>query len=152
MDGPTRTCRNNWVITVECSKDKHQAILRSAVAKRAHLRFEQRGYKHGLDLEDWIVAEKEFLVDDFSGNTSEFRFVIECPGDPEVTTILSLTTHSMVVLRSHPRSIAGAVNGPEVVSVHVMPDEIDPTRVVVKSIDGLLHVHAPKLKRKSKLE
>ena len=152
MDGPTRTCRNNWVITVERSKDKHQPILRSAVAKRAHLRFEQRGYKHGLDLEDWIVAEKEFLVDDFSGNTSEFRFVIECPGDPEVTTILSLTTHSLVVLRSHPRSSAGAVNGPEVVSVHVMPDEIDPTRVVVKSIDGLLHVHAPKLKRKSKLE
>src|SRR5438034_7782941 len=97
----TRTCRNNWVITVERSKDKHQPILRSAVAKRAHLRFEQRGYKHGLDLEDWIVAEKEFLVDDFSGNTSEFRFVIECPGDPEVTTILSRSEEHTSELQSH---------------------------------------------------
>src|SRR5437870_11733712 len=96
----TRTCRNNWVITVERTKDKHQPILRSAVAKRAHLRFEQGGYKHVLALEDWVVAEQEFLVDDVSGNTSGCRFASECPGDADVTAILSWTAHRLVGLRS----------------------------------------------------
>jgi hypothetical protein len=30
-----------------------------AVAHRAYLRFVERGYAHGHDLEDWIVAERE---------------------------------------------------------------------------------------------
>lgn len=147
MDGPTRKCLNNWVITVESSLEKHQAIIRSTVAKRAYHRFEQRGYKYGLDLEDWVAAEKELLVDDFSGKASAFRFVIECPRDPEVTTILSLSTHSLVVLRCHARHICGAENRPDVVSVHVLPEEIDPARVEVKSVDGLLHVNVPKKNR-----
>lgn len=149
MGGYARTCRNNWIITVESSQEKHRGIIRSAVAKRAYHKYEQRGCKCGLDLEDWIAAEKELLVDDFSGDTSGFRFVIECPGDAEVTTVLSVTTHSLVVLRSHAWHTEGARNGPEVVSVHVMAEEIDPTRVEVKAIDGLLHVHAPKRKHVS---
>ena len=146
MDGPTRKCLNNWVITIESSQEKHQGIIRSAVAKRAYHRFEQRGYKYGLDLEDWVAAEKELMVDDFNGDTSAFRFVIECPRDPEVTTILSLTTHSLVVLRCHARHIRSAENRPDVVSVHVLPEEIDPTRVEVRSAAGLLHVYVPKKK------
>lgn len=146
LDGLVRKCRNNWVITVESSEEKHHAIIRSTVAKRAYCRFEQRGYKYGMDLDDWIAAEKELLADDVSRDASAFRLVLECPGDPEVTTIVSITTHSLVVFRSHERHVHGAQDGPEVVSVHVMPEEIDPTRVEVKSVDGLLHVHAPKRK------
>lgn len=144
MDAHTATCRNNWVITVESSKEKHQAIIRSAIAKRAYQLFEQRGRRYGMDFDDWKAAEKQLVADDFSGDTLAFRFVIECPGDPEVTMVLSLTTHSLVVLRSHANRNPDTKNGPEVVSVHVMPKEIDPCRVRVKSVDGLLHVHAPK--------
>ena len=144
MDESTGTCRNNWVITVESNNEKHQAIIRSAIAKRAYQLFERRDRKYGMDLDDWIAAQKQLVADDFSGDTSAFRFVIECPGDPEVTTILSLTTHSLVVFRCHAHRNPSMKNGPEVVSVHVMPKEIDPCRVRVKSVDGLLHVHAPK--------
>jgi Protein of unknown function (DUF2934) len=144
MDGRTGTCPNNWVIIVESSTEKHQAIIRSAIAKRAYQLFEQRGRKYGMDFDDWKAAEKQLVADDFSGDTSAFRFVIECYGDPEVTTVLSLTTRSLVVLRRHARHNHGTEDGPEVVSVHVMPKEIDPCRVRVKSVDGLLHVHAPK--------
>ena len=144
MDGRTGTCRNNWIIAVESNSKKHYAIIRSAIAKRAYQLFERRGRKYGMDLDDWIAAQKQLVADDFSGDTSAFRFVIECPGDPEVTTVLSLTTHSLVVLRSHVRHNRGTKNGPEVVSAHVMPKEIDPCRVRVTSVDGLLHVHAPK--------
>lgn len=144
MERQTRRCRSNWVITAESNEEKHQAIIRSAIAKRAYQLFEQRGRKYGMDLDDWKAAEKQLVADDFSGDTSAFRFVIDCPGDPEVTTILSLTTHSLVVLRSHAHRNRDTKNGPEVVSVHVMPKEIDPCRVRVTSVDGLLHVHAPK--------
>ena len=146
MDGRTGTCRNNWVITVESNNEKHQAIIRSAIAKRACQLFEQRGRKYGMDLDDWIAAQKQLVADDFSGDTPAFRFVVECSGDPEVTTVLSLTTHSLVVLRTHAHHNPGTENGPEVVSVHVMPKEIDPCRARVKAVNGLLHVCAPQRK------
>lgn len=146
MDEHTGMCRNNWVITVESNNEKHRAIIRSAIAKRAYQLFERRGCKYGMDLDDWIAAQKQLVADDLSGDTSAFRFVVECPGDPQVTTILSLTTRSLAVLRSYARHNPGIKNGTEVISVHVLPKEIDPSRVRVKSVDGLLHVCAPKKK------
>jgi Protein of unknown function (DUF2934) len=110
-----------------------------------HIRFlEKRGRKHGFDLQDWIAAEKELLRDDFDGNTPEFHFLLECPRDPEVATILSLTTHSLVVFRSHTRLVTKADNRPDILSVYVLPEEIDPAHADVKAVDGLLHVYIPK--------
>jgi hypothetical protein len=144
MERHAQKCRNNWVITVESRNEQHQEIIQSTVARRAYQLFEQRGGVHGFDLDDWITAEKELLCDDFNGNTSAFHFVIECPRNPEVITVLSLTARSLVVLRSHTRHIGEADNGPEVISVHVLPEEIDPTQADVKPADGLLHVVVPR--------
>jgi len=144
MDRAVQKRLNNWFITIESSEDRHKQIIRSAVAKRAYQIFEKRGCKHGFDLEDWVSAEKELLHDDFDGNTSEFHFLLECLRDPEVTTILSLTTHSLVVLRSHTQLVSKADNRPDVLSVHVLPEEIDPAQADVKAADGLLHVYMPK--------
>ncbi|HET8923143.1 MAG TPA: DUF2934 domain-containing protein [Candidatus Acidoferrum sp.] len=144
MERRVQKCRNNWIITVESRNEQHQEIIQSTVARRAYQLFEQRGGVHGLDLDDWIAAEKELLCDDFNGNSSAFHFVIECPRNPDVTTILSLTTHSLVVLRSHARHVGEAGKGPDVLSVHVLPEEIDPTQADVKPVNGLLHVLVPK--------
>ena len=144
MDRAVQKRLNNWFITIESSEDRHKQIIRSAVAKRAYQIFEKRGCKHGFDLEDWVSAEKELLHDDFDGNTSEFHFLLECPRDPEATTILSLTTHSLVVFRSHTQLVSKADNRPDVLSVHVLPEEIDPAQADVKAMDGLLHVYLPK--------
>ena len=144
MGKQARKCLNNWVITVESSREQHQEIIRSTVARRAYEMFERRGCEHGFDLDDWVAAEKELLRDDFDGNTSQFRFCIECPRDPEVTTILSLTTHSLIVLRSHARHVGEGDNEPDVLSVHVLPEEINPAQTDVKAVDGLLHVCMPK--------
>lgn len=65
-----RKCLNNWVIMVESSREQHQEIIRSTVARRAYETFERRGCEHGFDLDDWVAAEKELLRDDFDGNTS----------------------------------------------------------------------------------
>jgi hypothetical protein len=61
-----------------------------------------------------------------------------------VTTVLSLTTLSLVVLHSHTRHLGKTDTVPDVVSVHALPEEIDPTEANVYPLDGLLHVHLPK--------
>jgi Protein of unknown function (DUF2934) len=145
MDRLVRKFLDNLLIIIETSKDPHKQIIQSAIAKRAYQIFEKRGCKHGFDLEDWKTAEKELLRDDFDGNTSEFHFFIECPRDLEVTTILSLAANSLVVFRSHTRLFGKTENRQDVLSVHVLPEEIDPTQVYVKVVDGLLlHVYLPK--------
>jgi hypothetical protein len=144
MEKQARKRRNNWVITVESSREQHQEIIRSTVARRAYEIFERRSCKHGFDLEDWMSAEKELLRDDFDGNTSEFHFLLEGPQDPEVTTILSVTTRSLVVFRSQTPLVSKADKRTDVLSVHVLPEEIDPAQANVKAVDGLLHVYMPK--------
>ena len=37
-----------------------------------------------------------------------------------------------------------SVVGPDVVSVHLFPEEIDTTKANVNGVDGLLHVQVPK--------
>jgi hypothetical protein len=144
MDRPAQNRLNNWIVTIESSEDRHKQIIQSTVTKRAYQIFEKRGHKHGFDLEDWISAEKELFYDDFDGNTSAFRFLLEYPRVPEVTTILSLTTRSLVVFRSPAPVVGKASTNPEVSSVHVLPEEIDPAQADVKAVDGLLHVYLPK--------
>jgi hypothetical protein len=144
MDKQARKCLDNWVITVESSRERHQEIIHTTVNKRAFEIFERRGGQHGFHLDDWTAAEKELLRDDFDGDTSQFHFLIECPRDPEVTTILSLTTHSLIVFRNHARHIGEGDNGPDVLSVHVLPEGIDPSQADVKAVEGLLHVYLPK--------
>jgi len=144
MDRAFRKRLNNWVITIESSEDRHRQIIQSTIAKRAFQIFEKRGCKHGFDLEDWMFAEKELLLDDFDGNMSEFHFLLEGPQNPEVTTILSVTTRSLIVFRSHTPLVPKADNRPDVLSVHILPEEIDPAQANVKAVDGLLHVYMPK--------
>ena len=144
MERQTKKARNNWVITVESRNEQHREIILSTIAKRAFELFERRGCAHGFDLEDWVTAENEFLQNDFNGNTSQFDFFIESPRDPEVTTILSITAHSMIVFRTHARHAGEIGRGPDVVAVHVFPEEIETTQADVNRVDGLLHVQVPK--------
>ena len=144
MEKQARKRSNNWVITVESRNDQHQEIILATIAKRAYQLFERRGYAHGFDLDDWITAEKELLQNDFNGNTSQFDLFIESPRDPKVTTILSMTTRSMIVFRSHARHAGEAGGEPDVASVHLFPEEIDTTKTNVNGVNGLLHVQASK--------
>ena len=36
-----------------------QVLIEDAVRERAHQLFEQRGFEHGHDLDDWLEAEAE---------------------------------------------------------------------------------------------
>jgi hypothetical protein len=131
------------VITVESSEERHQGIILSTITKRAYQIFEEREHKHGFELDDWLNAEKELWRDD-DLDAPDFSLVVDCPRDSEVTTILSLTTHSLVVLRSRKKR-AGEVNrDPDVQSVHQFSEEINPALAEVRPVDGTLHVCLPK--------
>src|SRR6266404_3517724 len=146
MRGEIRKCSGVPVITVESSEERHKEIILSTITKRAYQIFEERGREHGFGLNDWLTAEKELRRDDDS-NASDFSLVVDCPWDPEVTTILSVTTHSLVVLRSRKKHAGQANCGPEVQSVHQFSQEINPALAEVKPVNGTLHVCLPKKNR-----
>ena len=43
----------------EASDTGSQVLVEDAVRERAHKLFEQRGFEHGHDLDDWLQAEAE---------------------------------------------------------------------------------------------
>jgi hypothetical protein len=42
-----------------------------AVARRAYQRFEERGYEHGRDMDDWLEAERELRRGEQAGRSTE---------------------------------------------------------------------------------
>lgn len=146
MHEHTRGCFENWAITIENTEERHQTIILSTIAKRARQLFEQRGYKDGFGLDDWLAAEQELRCGEFDGNASLFCFVVDRPRDPEVTAILSLTARSLVVFHRCTKHAGDEDRGPEAHSFYLFPGEIDPTRTDVKAADGVLHVRVPKKK------
>ena len=144
MEKRARKRSNHRVITVESSREWHHEIIQLTVARRAYEIFERRGCRHGFHADDWAAAEKELLRGDFDGDTSQFHFFVECPRDSEVTTILSLTSRSLIVFRSHGRDAGKGKDGPDVISVHIFPAEIDTTRAEVNRVDGLLRLRVTK--------
>jgi len=108
----TSKCLDNWVLTVNGSLEQHLEIIRTTLAKRAYELFELRGREHGLHLEDWLIAEQELVHRNLNGNGSGFCIFIDCPQDPDVTTILSVTIRSLLVFHSR----ATAAQNPELIS------------------------------------
>ena len=144
MSGNAGKCLENWVIKIESSERRHQTIILSTIAERAQQLFEERGCKPGFELDDWLAAEKELWRNEFDGSTYGFRFLVDCSRNPEVTTILSVTAHSLVVFHSRTRHAGEANCDADVQSVHLFLEEIDPAQAEVKAADGVLHLCVPK--------
>src|SRR5580693_1290502 len=67
MDEHIRKRPENWAITNQNTEERHQAIILSTIAKRAQQLFEERGCKHGFELDDWLAAEQELRRGEFAG-------------------------------------------------------------------------------------
>jgi hypothetical protein len=140
----TRECLENWTITIENTEERQQTIILSTIAKRARQLFEQRGYKDGSELDDWLAAEQELRCGEFDGNAPLFCFLVDRPRDPEVTAILSLTARSLVVLHRCTKRARYEDCGPEAHFFCLFPGEIDPAQTDVKAAGGVLHVRVTK--------
>jgi hypothetical protein len=112
------------VLTVNGSLEQHQELIRATLAKRAHQLFELRGREHALHLEDWVIAEQELVHQNLNGNSSRFCILVGCPRDPDITTILSVTSRSLLVF--HSRSTVG--RSPELIAVRLLPEDIHPSQ------------------------
>ena len=143
MVGEIRKCSGIPVITVESSEKHHQEIILSTITKRAQQICEERECKQGFELDDWLNAEKELWRDN-ELNAREFKIVVDCPKDPDVTTILSLTAHSLVVFHNRRRHAREDHGGPDVQSVHLFAQEINPALAEVQTANGILRVCLPK--------
>ena len=143
MLGEIRKCPGIPVVTVESCEKRHQEVILTAITKRAQQIFEKRECKQGFELDDWLNAEKELWRDNDLGERA-FLIVVDRPEDPDVTTILSLTTHSMVVFRNRRRHVGESNSGPDVQSVHLFAQEIDPALAEVQPANGTLRVRLPK--------
>ena len=143
MIGEIRKCSGIPVITVESSEKHHQEIILTTITKRAQQLFAKRECKQGFELDDWLNAEQE-LWSDGDLDAPQFRLVVDIPKDPDVTTILSLTTHSLVVFRTRRRHAGEAHGGPDVQSVHLFAQEIDPALAEIQLVNGTLRVSLQK--------
>jgi hypothetical protein len=139
-----RKCLDNWVLTVNGNLEQHREMIRATIAKRAHQLFELRGREHGLDLEDWVIAEQELVHQNLNGNSYGFCILVDCPRDSEITTILSVTSRSLLVFHSR----ATAAHSPELVAVHLLPEDVHALQTAVDAVDGVLQVHLPKQRNK----
>jgi len=108
--------------------------------------FELRGREHGLHLEDWVIAEQELVHQHLNGNSSGFCILVDCPRDPGIITILSVPSRSLLVFQNR----AMAAHNPELVAVHLLPEDIHPAQTAVDAVDGVLQVHLPKQRNKRK--
>src|SRR5258708_2736106 len=111
MLGEIRKCPGIPVITVESTEKRHQEIILTTITKRAQQIFEERECKQGFELDDWLNAEKELWRDN-DLNAAEFSLVVDAPKDPDVTTVLSLTAHSLVVFRNRRSLTMSALSNP----------------------------------------
>ncbi len=143
MLGEIRKCPGILVVTVESTEKRHQEIILMAITKRAEQIFEERECKQGFERDDWLNAEKELWRDN-DLNAPEFSLVVDSPKDPDVTTVLSLTAHSLVVFRNRRRHAGEAHCGPDVQSVHMFAQEINPALAEVQPVNGTLRVCLPK--------
>jgi hypothetical protein len=143
MLGEIRKCPGIPVVTVESTEKRHQEIILTTITKRAQQIFEERECKQGFELDDWLNAEKELWRDN-DLNAPEFSLAVDAPKDPDVTTVLSLTAHSLVVFRNRRRHAGEAHCGPDVQSVHMFAQEINPALAEVQPVNGTLRVCLPK--------
>jgi len=44
-------------------------ITEELIATRAYTKFEQRGYAHGFDVQDWLEAERDLIQEAMTGTT-----------------------------------------------------------------------------------
>lgn len=66
-----------------------------------------------------------------------------------MTAILSTTTQSMMVFTAMLDTTERSIRGPDGVSVHIFPEEIDTTQADVSRVDGFLRVQVPKKKHRN---
>ncbi len=135
---------------------KKMQDIHDAIARRAYDLFASRGFSHGHDLEDWFLAESEFLQPvplDISETEKELKIVAALPGFTERDLEVRVEPRRLFISgqreeRSKDKKKAEEVYSQrrydEVFRAVDLAAEIDPDKVKSTFTNGKLEISMPK--------
>jgi hypothetical protein len=121
------------------SIDNSVADIQDRIAKRAYDKFLERGSSAGFQLEDWLAAETELIVNSRVGvHVDDSRIVVEIflPNVEASGIYVSVTPHDILVLS------AVDAEGRQVFQTVHFPEEIELSTVTAEHVLDTLFVSA----------
>ena len=115
------------------SVENSVADMQDRIAKRAYEKFLERGSSPGFELQDWLSAEAELVVDSKVGvRVDDNRIVAEIflPNVDPSGLYISVTSHDVLVLSTHDaegRQVFQAVHFPEIELSNVAAEHVQDT-------------------------
>ena len=115
------------------SVENSVADMQDRIAKRAYEKFLERGSSPGFELQDWLSAEAELVVDSKVGvRVDDNRIVAEIflPNVDPSGLYISVTSHDVLVLSTHDaegRQVFQAVHFPEIELSNVAAEHVRDT-------------------------
>ena len=152
----TQTLSPSFASDAEAQRlsDRVKAIQES-IARRAYEFFEERDYRHGYDLEDWLRAESEILLP-IGVKTYDFedRFITraQVPMLTAEDIRVSIEQRRIVISDKQPdipdiADIGDATPSRRLLCTVVLPESIDWANAAMAFTDGILEVEVPKLSK-----
>ena len=130
--------------------------LYKTISRRAFDMFERNGRIHGHDLEDWLIAEAEFLTPvllELSETDTELTVRADVPGftekdleiivEPERLFITG-TTEKKSEEKKKEKTLFSEISSNEIFRTIALPAKIDPEKVNALLKNGVLEVSMPK--------
>lgn len=131
--------------------------IHNIIERRAHELFENRGYIHGHDLEDWFAAELEVLDPwrhDLKESGGLVTFLAELPGsftadqlnvsvEPRRLTVIGERELDVMCGDDKPAHIEKRMQ--RIFGMEQLPVDVDPARTTVKVEGDLLEIVMPKV-------
>src|SRR5262245_56263440 len=113
--------------------------VRQRIALRAYENFVERGAVHGYDLEDWLDAERKFIIQPFAEIHAEGRdvFVEVILPKIELTNVAVHVSSRKFVISSDPDE-----EGLRLCKVIDLPVEISLASVDAEQLDNVIHISA----------
>jgi len=130
--------------------------IHSRIAARAYEIYEGRGYVHGRDAEDWLLAESEILQNvpaEIAETETQLTVRAGAPGFTEnelevwvAPRFICITGKKQRAAEGTEEKSAGSERRPNrIFHVLNLPCEIDPSRVVASAGDGVLEIKLVKV-------
>jgi HSP20 family protein len=151
---------NPFLVEAEKIFDRMQELYQ-AIERRAYDLFAERGYKDGYALEDWSMAESEFLLNIPVALTEEESRILvraEIPGFEEKNIQLSVEPRRLAINGKIEHSTEGKEEGTlteksskEFFYSFELPYEVEASSTRTTLKDGILEISLPRLNSKENL-
>ena len=151
---PAAESQTFWpLLLFSCNENHSNRIreIRDAIASRAYELYEERGHRHGHDLEDWLSAESETLLP-IALKTYDFEDKIIIRAEIPMLTAddieVSVESHRIMISDKDRLDVDGCDDSrPNKRLFHtlVLPDYVDSASAATAFKDGVLEIEVLKV-------